>query len=92
MMSNAELNAYNEKYEAVADEIAEYDEETNSDGTEAYQYLSDALTYAFYTGDSEYLAELIQAYVDIQGEDEEYLYSARRHRWQSQRLMCRAAF
>lgn len=77
MMSNAELNAYNEKYEAVADEIAEYDEETNSDGTEAYQYLSDALTYAFYTGDSEYLAELIQAYVDIQGEDEEYLYSVR---------------
>ena len=33
------------------------------------------LKYLYYTDDSEYLAELIQAYVDIQGKDEEYLYS-----------------
>ena len=77
MMSNAELNDYNEKYEAVSEKIAKYDEETNSDGSLAYENLSDALTYAFYTGDEGYLAELIQAYVDIEGEDEEYLYSTR---------------
>lgn len=77
MMSNAELNEYNEKYEAVFEKIADYDEETNSDGTAAYENLSDALTYAFYTGDETYLAELIQAYIDIEGEDEEYVYSIR---------------
>ena len=77
MMSNAELNDYSEKYEAVSEKISEYDEETNSDGSLAYENLSDALTYAFYTGDKDYLAELIQAYVDIKGEDEEYRYSTR---------------
>lgn len=77
MMSNAELNAYNEQYNAVFDEIDAYGDETNSDGTTAYENLTDALRYAFYTGDEGYLDELIQAYVDIQGEDEEYLYSKR---------------
>ncbi len=75
MMSNAELNDYTELYEGVAEKIAEYDEETNSDGSLAYENLSNALTYAFYTGDRDYLAELIQAYVDIEEEDEEYVYS-----------------
>lgn len=75
MMTNAQINAYNEKFEAVNDKIYDYNDETNADGTPAYQYLSDALKYLYYTGDSEYLAELIQAYVDIQGKDEEYLYS-----------------
>lgn len=75
MMSNAELNEYNEKYEAVSEEIAAYDDETNSDGTAAYENLSNALTYAFYTGDEGYLAELRQAYVDIEGRDLQYLYS-----------------
>lgn len=75
MMSNAELNAYNEKYKAVADKIAEYGEAENADGSKAYQYLPDALTYLFHTGDKEYLDELIKAYVDIEGRSEEYLYS-----------------
>lgn len=75
MMTNAQINAYNEKFEAVNDKIYDYNDETNADGSPAYQYLSDALKYLYYTGDSEYLAELIQAYVDIQGKDEEYLYS-----------------
>lgn len=77
MMSNAELNAYNEQYEAVSEKIDAYDDETNSDGTAAYEHLSSALTYAFYSGDEEYIDELVQAYIDIAGEDEEYMYSKR---------------
>lgn len=75
MMSNAELNAYKEEYDALADKIKAYDDEENADGTKAYQYLSDALTYLFHTGDKDYLDELIKAYVDIEGRSEEYLYS-----------------
>ena len=77
IMSNAELHAYNEQYEGVTEKIEEYDEETNSDGSEAYQNLSDALKYAFYSLDDGYIDELVQAYVDIKGEDEEYVYSER---------------
>ena len=77
MMSNAELNAYNEQYEAVSEKIDAYDDETNSDGTAAYEHLSSALTYAFYSGDEDYIDELVQAYIDIAGEDEEYMYSKR---------------
>ena len=77
MMSNAELNAYNEQYEAVSEKIDAYDDETNSDGTAAYEHLSSALTYAFYSGDEDYINELVQAYIDIAGEDEEYMYSKR---------------
>ena len=77
MMSNAELNAYNEQYEAVSEKIDAYDDETNSDGTAAYEHLSSALTYAFYSGDEDYIGELVQAYIDIAGEDEEYMYSKR---------------
>lgn len=75
MMSNKELDEYNKEYEAVAEKIAAYGDEENADGTKAYQYLSDALTYLFHTGDRGYLDELIKAYVDIAGKSEEYLYS-----------------
>lgn len=75
ILSNAQLNDYTEKFNAVFDKIDEYDEQKNSAGTDAYQYLSNALKYLFYTGDREYLGELIQAYVDIQGKSEEYMYS-----------------
>jgi hypothetical protein len=75
IMTNAQLSDYNEKFNAVADKIAAYDEELNADGTQAYENLTDALTYLYYTRDGGYLAELIKAYVDIEGQDEEYLYS-----------------
>lgn len=75
IMSNEELNAYTEKYDGVFETIEEYDEELNSDGSAAYENLSDALKYLFYSGDADYLAELIQAYVDIEGRSEEYVYS-----------------
>ncbi len=75
MMTNEEINAYGEQYKAVMDKIEAYNEETNPDGTKAYQNLSGALKYQFYTRDSEYLETLVQAYVDIEGRDKEYLYS-----------------
>ncbi len=77
VMSNAELQDYNEKYEAISEEIDAYDEETNSDGSAAYENLTNALYYAFYTGDREYLADLINAYVEIEDRYKEYLYSER---------------
>lgn len=77
VMSNAEINALNEQYEGITEKIEEYDEQKNSDGTEAYRYLSDALKYLFVSGDAEYLDDLIQAYVDIEGKDVEFLYSVR---------------
>lgn len=75
MLSNAELNAYDEKLSAVFDKINGYDEEKNSTGTAAYEHLSSALKYLFYTGEENYLDELIQAYVDVEDRSEEYLYS-----------------
>ena len=75
VMTNEEIDAYNEKYEGVTEKIESYDEETNADGTAAYDGLSKALKYVFYTGDTAYIDELIQAYIDIQDKDKEYAYS-----------------
>lgn len=75
IMSNTEIDALNKKYEAVFEKIEDYDDEENADGTAAYSHLSSALKYLFYTGDVEYIHELVQAYVDIEGKDIEYVYS-----------------
>ena len=75
IMSNKEIADLNEKYEAVADKIKEYDEEENADGTAAYNHLSSALNYLFNTGDVNYIDELVDAYVKIEGRDKEYVYS-----------------
>lgn len=77
MMTNKAINDYNKKFEAVTEKIEEYSDEKNADGTYAYENLSNALKYLFYTGDEGYLDTLIQAYVDIEGRDKEYLYSER---------------
>lgn len=75
IMTNKEIKDLNELYDGVAEDIKEYDDKTNSDGSASYQYLSSALKYAFYTRDKDYLEKLIKAYVDIEGRDEDYLYS-----------------
>lgn len=77
MMTNSQINDLNEKFEEVNDKIYDYNDETNADGSAAYQYLSDALKYLYFTRDEGYLDELIQAYVDILDKSEEYLYSTR---------------
>ena len=75
MMSNGEIEALNEKFQEVSNKIAEYDDEQNGDGSAAYDHLSSALKYLFYTGDVDYIDELIDAYVKIEGRDKEYVYS-----------------
>lgn len=75
VMSNTEIEALNEKYKAVTEKIEKYDEKENADGTAAYNHLSSALKYLFHTGDVDYIDELINAYVKIEGKDKEYVYS-----------------
>ncbi|MGN0806747.1 MAG: hypothetical protein ACI4MC_06880 [Candidatus Coproplasma sp.] len=75
IMTNGEIEALNERYDAVSDKIAEYDNKTNSDGSKTYENLAGALKYEFYTRDGEYLNELIQAFVDIEGKEIDYYYS-----------------
>lgn len=75
--SNSSFHALSEKFEGVTEKIEKYDEEKNADGSSAYENLSSALKYLYNTGDSEYLDELIKAYVDIEGRDKEYYYSER---------------
>ncbi|MCD8309161.1 MAG: hypothetical protein LUD19_04820 [Clostridia bacterium] len=66
-VSNYDIKEINELYEDVIAEIDDTDEDN-------YENLLNALYYVFYTRDSEYLAELVQLWVD-EDEDEEYLYS-----------------
>lgn len=75
LMSNKELSEYTEKFEGVETKINDYDDEKNADGTEAYSHLSSALKYVYQTGDVDYIDTLIKAYMDIEGRDEEYIYS-----------------
>ncbi len=75
IMTNGEIEALNERYEAVTEKIEEYDSKTNADGSKTYENLAGALKYEFYTRDADYLGELIQAYVDIEGKEVDYYYS-----------------
>ncbi|MGN1060800.1 MAG: hypothetical protein ACI4QN_03620 [Candidatus Coproplasma sp.] len=75
IMTNGEIEALNERYEAISEKIQDFDSKTNSDGTQTYENLAGALKYEFYTRDGDYLGELIQAYVDIEGKDVDYYYS-----------------
>lgn len=68
VMTNTQINALNERYESITEKIGETDETV-------YENLANALDYAFFTGDSEYIGTLINAYVDILGYDEEYFWS-----------------
>ena len=67
VMSNDELDKLNKKYNSVSEKISNVDE------TE-YANLKNAYKYAFYTGNIDYVGELIAAYVEA-GEDEEKFWS-----------------
>lgn len=75
IMSNGEIKELNERYAAIGTKISEYDSKTNSDGSKTYENLAGALRYEFYTRDGEYLNELMQAFVDIEGKELNYYYS-----------------
>lgn len=75
IMSNKDIEALNEKKQEVLNKIDEYNKEENADGSAAYDKLSSALKYLHNTGDVDYIDELINAYVKIEGRDKEYVYS-----------------
>ncbi|MDE6001722.1 MAG: hypothetical protein K2G96_05345, partial [Clostridia bacterium] len=68
VMTNEEIDALTEKYNGIEEAISEIDESV-------YENLQNALTYAFYTNDANYLNTLIKAFVDISGYDEERFWS-----------------
>lgn len=67
--TNAQLKELNDKFEGIAEQIEEID-------GEVYENLPSALTYAYITGDGNYLGRLIKAYKDVLGYDEEKFWSA----------------
>lgn len=68
VLDNAGIKALNDKYAGVSEKIGEID-------ATVYENLQNALKYAFFTDDSEYIDELIKAYVDIMDYDEEHFWS-----------------
>ncbi|MCD8373093.1 MAG: hypothetical protein LUD27_07330 [Clostridia bacterium] len=66
-ISNYDIENLNALYDDVIATIDDTD-------TDNYQYLKDALYYAFYTRDKDYLGEIVQLWVD-EGELVNYLYS-----------------
>ncbi|MDE7300660.1 MAG: hypothetical protein K2N47_00675, partial [Clostridia bacterium] len=77
LMDNNELNAYNEQFVAIGKKIDEEygSDKTYSNGSAMYENLPAALKYVFRTGDDAYMAELIKAYVDIEGRSETYKFT-----------------
>ncbi|MGN1372631.1 MAG: hypothetical protein ACI4VK_01130 [Candidatus Coproplasma sp.] len=75
IMTNAEIEELNERYDAIEEKIADFDSKTNSDGSKTYENLAGALRYEFYTRDGSYLGELMQAFVDVEGKELNYYYS-----------------
>lgn len=68
VMSNAQIDGLNDRYEKISKKIDEVDESV-------YENLKNAYYFAHYTGDGEYLGTLISKYVEINGDDEEEHYS-----------------
>ncbi|MDE6442602.1 MAG: hypothetical protein K2L12_07635 [Clostridia bacterium] len=62
VMSNEQIKKLSDKYADIKKDIDAIDSET-------FENLPNALKYAFYTNDSEYIRKLCQAYVDIAGKD-----------------------
>ena len=67
-LDNPAIDALNEKYKEVKDNIKDID-------STVYENLQSALQYAFYADNTDYINELIEAYVDIKGYSEYYFWS-----------------
>lgn len=68
ILDNEGIDALNKKFFSITDDIEAVDPNT-------YENLQDALWYAYYTGDADYIDTLIKAYVDIKGYNEERFWS-----------------
>ncbi len=67
VMSNKDIKELNEKYEKIEETIGEVDESI-------YKNIKDAYRYVFYTGDTDRIDDIIEAYV-ADGEDEDDYWS-----------------
>lgn len=70
-MSNAEISEINDLFDSV---VGDSDSVVADVDSEKYENLADALRYAFYTGDSAYMAELDKMWKDF--DDEQVPYSS----------------
>lgn len=68
VMSNAEIKKLDEQYEKITEDIESYD-------ATDYENLQNALKYAFFTNDKDYIHTLAKAYVDIMDYDEFHFWS-----------------
>lgn len=68
MMTNAQIEELNDKYEKVSQLIDEADEEV-------YPNVKDAYRYVFYCRDASYINSLRQAYVDVLDYDIDHFWS-----------------
>lgn len=65
IMTNVEIDALNERYDDIINKIEEVDENKNAN-------LKNAYLYAFYTGEGDYIDEIIAAYKEADVDEEEY--------------------
>lgn len=70
VMSNSQIKELNDLYESINEKIEDIDEEE-----ELYKNLKNALRFAHFTGDADYIDKLIKAYVDIEDYEEEQIWS-----------------
>jgi hypothetical protein len=75
MMSNEELFNYKEQMDAVFTDIDDKFRDSDN-GLYDDEDLADALEYLFYTGDDTYLAKLVKANKEVNGEDDYYTEEA----------------
>lgn len=68
IMTNAQLDEYNEKFESIEKAISDVD-------ATVYENLQNALRYGYFTGDKDKINDVIQAFVDKENRDKEYIWS-----------------
>ncbi|MCD8205628.1 MAG: hypothetical protein LUD29_03335 [Clostridia bacterium] len=68
LMNNDDIRAKNDLFDDVIDTIEDIDEDD-------YENLQGALKYLFYTGDADYMEELVDHWVTYEGKKETYQYS-----------------
>ncbi len=70
LMNNTEIDALNEKFEGISDKIDEYSD-TDDYPEERYANLTNALKFAYITGDADYIKELAVLCNEAAWEDDE---------------------
>ena len=75
LMNNADIRDLNEKYEGIEETIDEVYGDTDKYPVKTYANIKNALKYAYYNGDYEYLKEYAVELNDALEEDQDPVYS-----------------